>query len=87
MFGWEDPYHWFFDHGVPGNLTASVIAFVFASVAGYFTAWKKRLKPHMERTAEIHRHLDTSDPYQIGEVINGTEEMSLPFSLGEIDLD
>lgn len=63
---WTDPYHWFFDAGVPANLVASIICFVAAGVTGYFRVWKKHMRPHIERTHQIHRHLDPNDSYEIG---------------------
>jgi hypothetical protein len=64
---WTDPYHWFYDAGVPANLVASAICFVIAWGVGYFTAWKKHIRPHFQRIKEIHRHLDASNDWSIGD--------------------
>lgn len=60
-------HDWYFNHGVPGNLAASAIWGSLAVTVGYFRVWKKHMRPHIERTAQIHRHLNPDDPYTIGD--------------------
>ena len=58
--------HWCNANGVPGNLAASAITGTLAVTAGYFRVWKRHIRPHIDRTAEIHRHLNPDDPFTLG---------------------
>lgn len=60
-------HDWYFDHGVPGNLAASLITGAVGVLVGWRTVWLKHIKPHMQKTAELHRHMDPNDDWHIGD--------------------
>ena len=64
---WFNAYHWLWINGVPGNLTASVIAGAAGFVAGRHFVWLPHIKPHIEKTKEIHAHLDPTTDFRIGD--------------------
>lgn len=60
-----DTYHWWGPLGylfrnTPGNLVASALWAGPAFLLGYVKGWRKHLKPHLQRTREIHEHLGLS---------------------------
>ena len=58
-------YLW--DLGVPGNLIASAILGFGALIVGYVKIWVPHVRPHMQNTADIRRHLDPTNDWHIGD--------------------
>lgn len=60
LFNWAQ-------QGIQSNLIASAIAGSVVGAVGYVKVWLPHIKPHIQKTAEIHRHLDPGDDWHIGD--------------------
>ena len=67
---WSDIYWWIYHSFLdPGNILATIVLYTAITVLLNKLLWQKHIKPHLERTKEIHAHLGLGSSTASGAVL------------------
>ncbi len=60
---------WLYDYFVPpgDGVVGGAVVSTFLLVVPAAYAWFRHQRPHIERTRQIHKHLNPDDPFTIGD--------------------